>query len=93
VLAPRLAAFDLWGTERVDFSDWRRMFTDFPPAKLVPACDLRDTPPRHRPDQPDAAGVPLVRHAARRSLGLVGARLQRLGIAGDAHAAALRGPL
>jgi hypothetical protein len=43
VLAPRLAEFDLWGIKCVDFSDWQRMFTDFPPAKLVLCLrDLRD---------------------------------------------------
>ncbi len=44
VLAPRLSAFDLWGIKCVDFSDWRRLFADFPPTKLVLCLrDLRDT--------------------------------------------------
>jgi hypothetical protein len=42
-LAPRLARFDLWGIKCVDFSDWRRLFAEFPPAKLVLCLrDLRD---------------------------------------------------
>jgi hypothetical protein len=43
-LVPRLAAFELWGIKCVDFSDWRRMFAEFPPAKLILCLrDLRDT--------------------------------------------------
>jgi len=44
VLAPRLVELDLWGIKCVDFSDWRRLFDEFPPAKLILCLrDLRDT--------------------------------------------------
>src|SRR5690606_10526602 len=43
VLAPRFSALDSWGMKFVDFSDWRRQFAEFPPAKLVLCLrDLRD---------------------------------------------------
>lgn len=34
-LAPRLAGLDLWGIKYVDFSDWRPLFRDYPPEKLI----------------------------------------------------------
>jgi hypothetical protein len=42
-LAPRLAGLDLWGVKYVDFSDWRPLFRDYPPEKMILcARDLRD---------------------------------------------------
>jgi len=42
-LAPRFAGLDLWGIKYVDFSDWRPLFRDYPPEKLILCVrDLRD---------------------------------------------------
>jgi hypothetical protein len=43
-LLPELTKLQLWGIKNVDFSGWRRLFSSYPPRRLILCVrDLRDT--------------------------------------------------